>query len=80
MRTKKDNNKLHLIFNEDEILVFFEWLCNINQRNDENLFEDVSEQRLLFDVEAELEKVIPELFEKDYIDFLLKARKRIVSN
>jgi hypothetical protein len=77
MESTKVNKGVSLNLSDDEALVLLEWLSKFNEEEHTLLFQDQAEQRVLFDLEAELEKVVSTTFEEDYRDILSKARKRI---
>lgn len=59
----------------DEALVFFEWLSRYNNGGGE--FEDQAEQRVLWDLEARLEKALVAPLRADYAELLTTARERV---
>ncbi len=61
----------------DEALVLFETLARVNKTNYENLFEDQSERTVLQNIESQLEKILVEPFDSDYLSVLEGARNRI---
>lgn len=63
-------------FSKEESIVFFSWLNYFNE-NSENMFQDQSEQRILWDLESSLEKIILDVFSDDYNDKLKKYRELI---
>lgn len=77
MEAIKANKGVPLNLSNDEALVLLEWLSKFNEEEHPLLFQDQAEQRVLFDLEAELEKVVSGTFEEDYRDILSKARSRI---
>jgi hypothetical protein len=77
MESTKVNKGVSLNPRNDEALVLLEWLSKFNEEEHTLLFQDQAERRVLFDLEAELEKVVSTTFEEDYRDILSKARKRI---
>ena len=77
MEANNKNKNISIMLSEDEALVLLEWLHNFNEEERPTLFQDQSEERILFDLEAELEKVISGTFTDDYKNILLKARERI---
>jgi len=77
MRAKIENKTISINLSEDEVLVLFEWLQNFNQEKRPTLFQDQAEERILFDLEAELEKIVSGTFEGNYQEILSKARKGI---
>lgn len=62
---------------KDEAIVLFEWLSNFNEKDLQDLFIDQSEERVLWDIEASLEKTIPEILSGNYVDLLSQARKKV---
>lgn len=77
MKANNENRDISITLSEDEAFVLFEWLHNFNEQERPTMFQDQSEERILFDLEAELEKVISETFADDYKNILSKARERI---
>jgi hypothetical protein len=61
--------------NQDKALVLFEWLTAFNKS--EPTFSDQAEQRVLWDVEALLERALDALFRSDYESLLANARSRV---
>lgn len=57
----------------EQALVLFEWLKRFNEQNGEE-FEDQAEERVLWDIEAMLERVLVEPFEQEYDRLLAEAR------
>lgn len=77
MKANNEKRNISITLSEDEALVLLEWLHNFNEEERPTLFQDQSEERILFDLEAELEKVISGTFAEDYRSILSKARERI---
>jgi hypothetical protein len=77
MKANNEKKNISIKLSEDEAVVLFEWLHNFNEEERHTLFQDQSEERILFDLEAELEKVVSGIFAGNYKDILLKARERI---
>lgn len=69
-------DKIILELSNDEALVLFDWLKRFNE-NENNQFEDQAEERVLWDIEALLEKSLIILFNENYNELLQTARKRI---
>ena len=67
-----------LALNGNEALVLFEWLARFN--NGSSDLEDQAEQRVLWDVEAMLEKALVAPLRTDYADLLATARERVRDN
>lgn len=63
-----------LSLTRDEALVLFEWL-HANEGKHE--FADQAEQRVLWDLEASVERQIAALFRPDYSRLLDEARSRL---
>ena len=59
----------------DEALVLFEWLTNFNAS--EGGFADQAEQRVLWDLEASLERHLVSPLRDDYSALLAAARERV---
>jgi hypothetical protein len=77
METTKNNNNILLHLTNDEAIVLLEWLTTFNKNVDLNLFQDQSEQRVLYDMEAVLEQNVTETFQDNYQEVLSKARASI---
>lgn len=77
MEAIKDNKSVSLKLSSDEALVLLEWLTKFNQKEHPLLFEDQAEERILFDLESSLEKVVSETFEGNYLENLSRARQEI---
>ena len=61
----------------DQALVLFEWITRFNNRETPETFEDQSEERVLWDIEAMLEKALAEPFDRDYDRLLALARANV---
>jgi hypothetical protein len=59
----------------DEALVLFDWIGRFNEDGD-GTFRDQAEQRVLWNIEARLEKSLVSPFD-DYHDLLARARDRV---
>ena len=70
-----NNQELCLPLSNDEALVFFDWLCRFN--NGKAAFEDQAEERVLFDIESKLEKLLPAVLDENYLVALKEARVRV---
>ena len=73
------DEKITLELSKDEALVLFDWIKRFNEKGN-NKFEDQAEERVLWDIEAILEKNLVIPFEKNYSELLRTARKRIRDN
>ena len=70
------STRVTLDLTSDEALVFYEWLTHFNQRDD-TVFADQAEARVLFDLEAMLEKVLMAPLQSDYAQLLAQARSNV---
>lgn len=61
----------------DQALVLFEWLARTAAGEQPASFVDQAEQRVLWDLEATLEKYLTEPFKSDYRHLLEAARGRV---
>jgi len=77
MKANNENKNIAIIISEEEALVLLEWLHNFNEEEHPTLFQDQAEQRVLWDMEAELEKVVSVTFDINYQEILSKARQKI---
>lgn len=69
--------KLNIELTKEEAIVLFEFLGRFNERDDSSIFEDQSEQRVLWDIECILEKELSEPFQANYQEIVKKARKAV---
>jgi hypothetical protein len=65
-----------LSLSNDEALVLFEWITRFNS-DAKSAFEDQAEQRVLWDLEAQLESVLTEPLSATYRESLALARARV---
>jgi hypothetical protein len=72
MRAKR----VKIEFTSDAALVLYDWLTRFNQRVDID-FTDQAEERVLFDLEALLEKALVAPLQSDYADLLAQARSHV---
>jgi len=77
MVLNSETKNISIPLNEDEAIVLFEWLAKFNITDNTTFFQDQAEQRVLFNLEAILEKNIPSMFSDEYKTTLLKARERL---
>jgi hypothetical protein len=72
-----DNKEISIGLTRDEALILFEFLSRINQTDHDNILEDVSEQKVLWTIEGQLERILVEPFKPDYLEIIKAARKRL---
>lgn len=77
MRANNENKSVVIKFSEEEALVLLEWLHKFNEEERPALIQDQSEERILFDLEAELETVVSNIFDSNYQVALFEARQKI---
>ena len=68
--------KIHIDLTNDEALVLFEFLSRYS-KNEQLKIEHQAEQRVLWNLEAILEKALVEPFKKDCAQLVLEARERV---
>lgn len=59
-----------------EALVLFEWLARIDSKGG-SLFDHPSEEKVLWNIEGQLESVLTEPFAENYKELLADARKSV---
>lgn len=62
---------------KEEALVLFEFISRFNETEHKELFQDQSEQKMMWLIEAQLEKILAEPFQPDYEEIINNARKNI---
>lgn len=70
------SNNIRIELNEKEALVLFDWLTRFNEREN-NTYEDQAEERVLWNLEALLEKCLSGPFSDNYQKLLSEARTAI---
>lgn len=71
------SDEISLELSRDQALVLFEWRARTGAGEQPAAFVDQAEQRVLWDLEAALEKHLVEPFKSDYRDLLAAARGRV---
>lgn len=61
---------------EDQALVLFDWLCRLNDSQAPVVTHE-AEQRILWDMQSDLESVLVAPFEANYNELLAQARNRV---
>ena len=77
MEAKQNKDKVSIELSNEEALVLLNWLFRFNEGDNPDLFEDQSEERILWDLEASLEKITSATFEKNYSEVLERAREKV---
>ena len=70
------DEKVTIELSQDEALVLFSWLSRLNE-SDGGSFEDQAEERVLWDVEAMLEKSLVAPLAENYEELLAAARSNV---
>ena len=65
-----------LSLTKDEAIVFFEFTSRFSSENKLSI-EDKSEERVLWNIQSDLEKVLIESFQENYTEILLEARNNV---
>lgn len=73
---REDEKEVLLSLSPDEALVFFDWLSRMNE-GEELSFAHQAEQRVLWDIECDLESTLAGPFPSDYAQLLDAARERV---
>jgi len=68
---------INIELSKDEAIVFYEFLGRFNNIENNSIFEDQSEQGVLWDMECILEKKLSEPFRKDYSEIVKVARENV---
>lgn len=77
MESRQDKDKILLELTKEEAIVLLDWLSRFNEKEKPELFKDQAEERVLWDMEASIEKVIGETFDSNYAEILSKAREKV---
>jgi hypothetical protein len=64
MEVRNDNKKVLVELSSNEAIVLLDWLTKFNEKEHPWLFEDQAEERILFDLESSLEKIVSQTFEE----------------
>ena len=69
-------SNVNITLSKDEALVLFEFLSRFSEEDNLEI-KDKSEEQVLWNVQASLEKLLPEPFKKEYSTLIEKARKNL---
>lgn len=69
---------MRIELNDAETLVLYDWLKRISE--DGEYFQDISEQEVLWRIEAQMDKVLVEPFKPNYVEIIAEARKQVRNN
>ena len=76
MSGQKDERTVVLRLTQDEALVLFEYLAALEDQK-ENLTEVSAEDRVLWQLEGQLEEILVEPFHPEYVRLVEEARQRV---
>lgn len=69
---------MRIELNDAETLVLYDWLKRISE--DDEYFQDISEQEVLWTIEAQMDKVLVEPFKPNYVEIIAEAREQVRNN
>lgn len=72
-----DNKNINIELTKEEAIVLFEFLGRFNENDNLSTFDDLAEQRVLWDIEFILEKQLSEPFRADYQEIVKEAREAV---
>ena len=72
-----ESNEITIKLTKDEALVLFEFLSRFNENDNKEIFQDQAEEKALWIIEGQLEKILVEPFMPNYQDIIQEARNRI---
>lgn len=70
-------NEITIRLTRNESLVLFELLRRIDTQEELEIFEDQAEERVLWNLEIELQGNLPEIFREDYVEIINRARESV---
>ena len=73
------NEQIQISLNKDEALVLFDFLSRFSDRED-LVIEDQSEEKVLWNLCCDLEKILVDPFKENYAEILKLARKKVRDN
>jgi len=72
-----DKNEINIRLTKDEALVLFEFISRFNETSHKELFHDQSEEKMMWLIEGQLQKILVEPFIPNYIDIINEARNKL---
>lgn len=69
--------EIKISLSKEEALVLFEFLSRVNENDSKLMIEDNSEERVLWNICSDLEKVLVEPFQENYCEILKQAREKV---
>jgi hypothetical protein len=80
MTAPRREDKVEIELSADQALVLLEWVNREDDDRDALTFEHESEQRVVWDIEAQLERTLVEPFKPNYHELVSDARQRIIKD
>jgi hypothetical protein len=77
MKSEEKIDSIVIELSKEEAIVLLEWLSWFNGKENSTSFQDQSEERVLWDLEVSLEKVVSKTFDANYAKILSKARDKV---
>tara|TARA_R110002020_G_scaffold323714_2_gene539537 strand:- start:1214 stop:1450 length:237 start_codon:yes stop_codon:yes gene_type:complete len=71
------SEEINIKLSKDEALVLFEFVSRFNETEHKDLFQDQSEQKMMWLIEGQLQKILVEPFRPDYKEIIDNARNSI---
>lgn len=71
------SDKINISLNKDEALVLFEFLSRFSESDSKLTIEDQAEERVLWNLCCDLEKILVEPFQENCDELLNQARERV---
>ena len=75
-----EEKEILIKLSRDEALVLFEFISRFNQLDQDEIFQDQAEQKLMWLIETQLEKILVEPFQPDYKEIIQEARNKVRDN
>jgi hypothetical protein len=75
-----ESEEINIKLTKDEALVLFEFISRFNETDHKDLFQDQSEQKMMWLIEGQLQKILVEPFQSDYKVIIDNARNKIRDN
>ncbi len=72
-----ENDNINIELTKEEAIVLFEFLARIIEKEDSIVFDDQSEQRVLWNIESILEKKLNDPFLLNYSEIVEWARENV---
>jgi hypothetical protein len=72
-----ESEEINIKLTKDEALVLFEFISRFNETEHKELFQDQSEQKMMWLIEGQLQKILVEPFRPDYKEIIDNARNNI---